>query len=733
LHRAWRGALLYDAQHPIVRAQVSQCHLGCRSLSLEEAPLVLGITPQALMLGEQEVRDRDAVAPLAEALHALDLGAIRLEGRPSVEQLSRCVALLVELERTQQRGASASDQLNEALSPTMQFAPLRFDGLLAEDSIDWTAGVSGRMPPNAERARASWLWAMTMLLSGEPSDSGAEVDPQWLARHASDHFDPDNHASVQELTEWMQRLNDQVSQGEPDARGWVQQRLRVFIEHLDPTLREALLVGRGNQAQAYPDAMLRRMANWSDILPAKAILEPLHKLERDHERPASSTVLLLARLARCCRSDNQASQVIEQTQQTLTQRLAQLDPDEAQRLEQTLYELFHSPSNESFTPQAYQHRLVTLGAIGPEARLTLAGEAPFEPVVIRPHLLAVALACLPHPCEDLDALHAPWQHLKAHIHEALKYGKTALVVAALRAAQKTLSRWLEQPTPQSEAERRSSLQLLETLMSPAFIDAVLKRASQIHQLNDDLRILLEHAGPSAMEPVLLARHAIGNDRTTLREALGQLLAIRPPWFAQIAGRIEHADDPVLAPLLDALEVLTPTEALAVVEPLWRHPEQGVRLEACRAAIRLGSPPSLQWIATALNEPHPSFAAMLIPWLCARPFDDQEVSLLMRFILRVADDLWAHGPNLSAAAAALVQRSAQGRDQVCQLLQSCSWSLSSSKAQLARRLAEALRTRRSEPGVARALRRYRLSPASVLAMGRLAVAEEVTLANARRSA
>jgi hypothetical protein len=699
MQRAWLGCALYGAEHPAV-VEAAQSAAQAAARATRDGGAVLGVTAEHFLLDGEPVATGAGVRQLAAHLHKFGIAAIELTPAAASPESAHAFAIaLGEADRFQLSGQALAQYISEKTDGHVALLPLSFAPLKLA-SGQRTAPRCGDAA--GEPRTHDWDGLVSALLAS-PVGGHAEPPGLRLAKHFDEEVAAEPQAAVANWRDRLRGLADQLPTLDRDQHSAMAEHLRGFVGGLSPGLRRALLRIDRND----PQPSLRLLHEVADGVPVAQVLEALRNLDQVHGQPSKEALRLCRKLAHVSRDSQEDHDGVVATLHRW-QAAADIPADTSAELEQSLREIMHTRSDVDFSPEAYQAQLDRLAdkvEPAPAAR-HLPDHLDSHTVKLHAAQVAIELAASTPPGElDGPGL---FDHVGATLDRMIVDGQLPLIVSALDAAATHGNGPADDQT--AEAARR----LLAAITESDRLNRMLESSGGKDDAASSLwQAMVRHGGPVAL--ACLARKYAGQSEGPLRPMLAAAIIGSPVATLRAAiVAMTAARDAALPALIELICTMPPDRAAPLLIPLAQSTSASMRVSAMTALRRVHADWPDEIALAALRDDEPALQRLAVEHLTAHGGEHQ-LDMLAAFI---ADRLGGAAPDeaaFEAAVAGMLQHPQLGLPRLAAALRAMCGTLRPARAARARRLVRSLRPRRGDRDVRRALFRWRVSPASWVAV------------------
>jgi hypothetical protein len=685
LHWLLERVSIYPPGHPVVQGardrtwEALAAHLETAGTLRAEAGRDL------LRVGSRRVDSLRGRA-LGSTLAELDIVALELHRGLEADEVLQLVRRVARLKAS---GGVAAARDEIAALDGGKASPHVVLGLLDYDAIPIDEGAQAEPEADDEPER---IWsALSQSILG-PTDSPRTLAPEHLAGLLGDEIVQEG-AGPEVLSGQLQRLLEDIEDLDPDARREAQARIGRFVSALPPALREELLRIDPTLSRAQP------------LRPDSIVTALLLGAVQGGDRPPEDAVALLNQLLRSTTGDDPGLR-------DLLERVAagEAPPEELDRLGAAVSEIFRKREDIQANPQDYQKLIDSLARAGVKAaanadRWKDQFDDPRDAAGNRAHAVEIAAEQFRDrgAAEHAETVLA---YLRDSVDPLIDTGRLEALRTAVRAAGELAA---SEQIPDSFREAASAW-ARETIVPPR-LARILSAAVPDEALIDPALDLARRAGDGAADAIF---PVLASAPRTLVEGLLDILAGLPA--ERILAHARSCSAAGWSGLRPVFPVLRRLDAPAVqdfVVELLEHPEENVRSHALDAlndrSLESGHVSDL--LFALLQDPSPRIVKEAVRKLGALE-GDAAVELLGDFV-RGRLIRSAGPPPLEQrlfATRVLTLRGAPGWRRLEGCLARLSWKLRGDDVEVAHAIASVLERRTSDAGAARAIRRWRWSPA-----------------------
>jgi HEAT repeat protein len=573
----WQKLRLYQPGHPERETGLVRAHTILTGLVAPTGHLSLGVSPSALMVGDEKLRDRSA-ARLAEALYRREVAVLRFEEGVELEELETLIHLL-------SAGGDGAPPLWEELETHgiehVKAQPLELSGLLVAEDHEVTE----------EAAADHLLWddlLKRLLADDRVADLGLGILPSG----------PASLSDVAQVVEGiMARLGSLADPSSPTAPGGSALSEADFLGALEQALSSAvgerLRPGPTGGRRASTRHVVELLAVLPEVLRRGVLDTALRSLlstadaepelrEMASGVPAAQFVgalrrLRLERVAFSRRATALAESLIREAAQRWSEA-APRDPDETGDLSEELRSFFGEEDVDRYLLDS-DRLFLELPKIGSAAAPEGLDER-LETVTERRQLVslgATLLDMLQRPVVELDTPAQVPERLEGVFRSLVTNGYLPEAVR-LAEALESLAAGTYAAAEVQEQAKRCALRLRDPEIVAALVEALVTRDPTDRHLRHLIRLL----GPPVVEG-LLAALGDEQDLKRRRQLFDVLVRLGPTVVPHAVGLLRAERWYVRRNALALLREIGRGLDLAHLVRLWSDPDLRVRLEAIKAA------------------------------------------------------------------------------------------------------------------------------------------------------
>jgi hypothetical protein len=663
--------------------------------------VIVGVAPDHLLLDREPLgEDAAALASLAGLLHGLDVAAIELRAGLTLDELQRFASLASESRRRGQEDTGLRERLESEGLRNLCVASIDYRGL----------NFTERLGPRDEDDETVDVWDHLVATITDPGSFRTGLSPEDVALQVERQIDMDEGVGVGGLRRRVHAMTRRLEALSERDREGLRARLARFVGGLSGSLRSDLL----RVEASTPDDSLALVAELAENLPDPVLLEVLRTVDARGDRVPPHLFTLLNKLIRV--SSEQAT-VAQGLQDVLgrwgVSAEVALGADPA-GLHVALEEVFQSRQEVRCNPEAYQGLLEHLSSRELETVTRAVFSRyrdPRDPVAVQVQVAEIALRLLEEEREETGQA-GLLGYLGAATDTLLEAGQYAPVRDAAVAARNLCSR-----RDAGEESRLAAEGLLRDLTSERRIDRILEGIARGESLPRAAAALLALGGATSLARIL--DMLAGGPSLEVTEALRQLGTRMgsDPLAEVLRSRIDKGW-PGIEPAIPLIRGMEPRSAVSLFELLTRHPDARVRQEGFAGLFEFDRRPGYPegHLRRALEDRSSRVVAAAIQLLFSLG-RGEAIDLLGTYL-----EGGLRGPESGPALARHVARGLcalgrPGRVRLCRALGGLRNSVRPRSVRVGQLIRTVLQPHAGNPEVDRALRRWRFSPAGVLALTR----------------
>lgn len=561
LYRAFQKTTIYPPEHPAIPEALNAALGGFETALSHCDPLVIGVTPQSLLIdGESLGEPTGALQALAVLLHDLDLGRVEFHGGISLQELESFIASVGAARRDGHKGSALIDALERADVLNLRAQPIDYDSL---------SFVEGTRDARSD-ADDEDLWETLSASLADPSPDGADPTPEDAARVVAQQIERNEGTGIRELRENIDRMSREINVAAPDKRNLARERMSKFVTALSRKLRWDLLrIDLDRPAES-----VARVTELADLMPETDLLDALQEIDRAGARVPGELMTLMNKLVRLSRTRPTLASGLQDTLKKWGMPDAMLHADSAE-FREALGELFQRRGKLQYNPTPYQGLLDNLSRSsveGERIRSLKRYRNPEDREDSRLHMAQIAIRLLTKP--DGEQYRAGLLAQVSTVTDLLlRHGRFDAVRDAAVAA-----RAFSLVKTGPEVARQAARSYLEGFINESRIRLVLEAGFSGEAVSASAVSLLSLGGVTALDHGLnllaaepspaverALREFVKNSST---ESLSRVVKWRCDRGLQAAR-----------PLVSILRELPASDVVPLVEPLLEHDDAEIRREA----------------------------------------------------------------------------------------------------------------------------------------------------------
>jgi len=688
LSRGVQAASLYAPDHPSIARAAREAATLARTMLAQRSTLSIGITPTTAIIDSKEVPGNNTYEPLTAMLHQLDVASIDLRRGVTPPDLARFCVLTYRVRREHLGATELAKALKTATKGRIACSPIGYGALRIASGVR----IESKSP-----AKVGWNEIVGGLLGG------AGADPHVVASIVEARFETheltgENLCPLRE--ELIRLLNEDSSAAE--KRRSTLEKVQTFVEALSPATREALL----RVDLPSPEASIRLLFELIDVLPTSEVIKALESVDTNSKHLSKDALRLFHKLANISeQAPDHRAKVAGMFQQWTESE--QGGYSVTKDLEGSLEEIFRRYDQKNYNPEQYDDDIERLSRRGAtdqsRRRLCDADDLPTRAFEIA---VEVCQGVVDGECDGA------FDTILAGATRLLALGRFELLDRARLAAEQNLQR------PGHDLTKTAARALLAHFADPAFTRQLLDLCCRCQTMPTGAEGLLRAGGAGALGLVLARIRA--ELTPDIRSALERFVA------ESAARDIRAAIDQISRDASTTLDALEPLLLLAcnragvdLIEPLLRHPNEGVRDRAFALVARLDTPWPKGTLRIALGDTSPRIQTTAITGAadellrCKQdaPHAAELLDMLAEFVEGQLACGQPTGDQMSLALDTLTAHP-EGVTRVARGLRARSRAIRPRAAETARRLAAALHAHTSHGEIQRAVLAYRISPARI---------------------
>lgn len=554
-----RQVTAYPAGHPVIGTAAEKVARLAERLLQEPESVTLGITRDAILLGEHPLDRKNPVyRDFARALAERGVAALTLHRAPAADELRLFSSIIGRKREEIRRAGGMARVLTDAGISGLQVEELNYElfRITYEEQLAAPPGGAENSPAGLREKFVQGLLDGTLDPFGEATERTGAADPALLAGlltgEPQENADDNGRCEAVAIS-FVRRLERELASGR-DGREYTD-KLAALVAQLTPEVRRHLLCSIFTHLDNRPTAA----AHTGAAFPPELLLETLEELST---RDAAIPPALLNLCHRLAATGSPSA------------------PPSPAAGDRQLATLLRPEESSRFMPVEYRERLREMAGSGRVAESTLeeagalreaiagANQEAKVGAIIREILLA-----------EPDAAGAP--AVEERLAELCAYYLETGDFAPLTALCADL------PAPGTEPATQLQATLRKIVARAPFTEALVEApATWGKERYDEIRAIIERVGPPCLDPLL--------DRL----ATEQNMSLRRYYIACLAALGTAARDAIIARLGDdrwfylrnLIIVLRTLDDPAVARPLYRflgHPHPRVRQETLRTLVQLG--------------------------------------------------------------------------------------------------------------------------------------------------
>jgi hypothetical protein len=694
LYRAYQKAAIYPSGHPAVPEALRLAAAALERTLSDRPSIVVGVARDHLSLENEPLAESSgSLKSFALTLHDLDVATVELRRGIGTDELKALVSVLGTARHEGLKAELLSEKIAAAGVEHVRLAPIDYGVLSFSDGVR-----SSRI-----KEAPGDLW--DLLTSQLTDTAGGGVPPEVLARQVLEVIESQEGAGVGLLRTRLRQMKKKVDGLRSKQRERTRERLAEFVAALNPGLRGDLL----RLDARTPREQVALFTELADVIPEPHLLDALRQVDRIGATMPTQFATLMTKLIDLSGERTSLAPGVAATLEKwgIDRAVVEGSPTE---LREALQEVFHGRIEVDCNPEEDQSLLEGLSQHrldGTAQPLELRYRDPRSPTDVGMHAAEVAVLCLGGGGGDTERP-GLFGFIETATDTLIRHERFETIRDAAIAA-RTYSLLEDQP----ESAQKAAEGYLRSFDSGERAEAILRYGCGEDSVSEAAVTLLSLGGASALDRVL-SRLDRSPDSKTI-DALRQVAARHPPEELEhiLRSRIERGWSG-LRPVFPILRLMESTKAVPLLERLLAHDEAAVRTEAliglCDRDRRPGA--AEHHLRCTLADEEPRLVALAAKRLTELGTDRSREVLVEYLGGKIPGARPV--PELGAGILDALLRNEQGVDRLCYLLGSMRGSFRPRTVRLAAIIAAKLSRYRGEPGVARALRHWKTSPAGIVA-------------------
>jgi len=693
LYRAYQKTSIYPPGHPAIPDALAEVTAGLSAALAAQDRLVVGVTREQLVVGDEPVADSSgAVKALAALLHDLDLTAIEFHAGIEAQQLERFILEVARARRERMRASELVEELNDDPLTNVVLHPVDYAALSFSDGARQTESI-------AEHE----LWQNLSKDLSTATDDGRS--PEELAQAINRHIDDNEGAGVGLLRKRIENVSRDLNSTQPGMRAASRKRMKKFVSALSSRLRVDLL----RVDPELPAGGLDTVTELMDVMPETDLLEALQRIDREGARVPGQMLTLMNKLARLSRTRPTLASGLEDTltKWGMRKELLSAEPGE---FSEALEEVFQRRCKTDYNPAAYQGLLDNLSrqVVPGRGEHRVSGyRDPTDREDVRLHVAQIACRLLAKSGGE-QYRSSLLAQVELGTDLLLQHGEFETTLdAAVAARAYNLHRG------ELDSTRDAARQYLAGFVSKHRIQLLLEHGFSGESVSEAALSLLNLGGVTAL----------GHAFNKMTEELPEEVRLSLQGYAAARGTEELARVikwryergwEALHPMFPILRRLDPADALPLTRQLVDHEDVAVRAEALRLLFDLEKDTSYleRFLRAGLSDESPDYVAVAIE-LLDRLGGSAALDALADYLDGNVPAVLPTSDFATRSISALLRHGDEGEDRLCRILDTLRTQWNSQRIEIGRLVRAALTPHRSRTRIDDCLKRWRWSPGGLL--------------------